>query len=475
MPEPLTFKIITDADDSGIKRYEKGMDGLNVSSRKTSAAINSLSRELLQAKSGADIASASAESLAHIFHQGIAGAVIIGGVKLVSDQIKGMGELVRGVGEETASAVKQLQRMGQPSNLQEAVKGVDMLDQKLDAVTKKLEGIQQGNWFAKLLAQVTGTTQELKAQEETLTRLRDAQIALGFAVEVQNAQSLEGLNAYQKGLEQNNLKLQERLVIAERITDTDLKAKAIQDAYRLSVIEANEFETKIEKQREEAQQKLNDLLQKRIDLQDQLAKAQQNEIIRQGELATLSAGIGGTSRGPGQNPTSFEIGLQKAADRAYQDQKRQEQEKQDKIIENELKAQGKANGKQDVQREKVRRAEEAAREKAKKEFEDPYKKQIEKTAKALQDNEIEINKQSNAIQDLGGSASSARSSINSMGSAAGDAASKLQSLASAIPGSSPRPFRDEFLNPPKGGKTLTDVYMLLEKTLDELKSYAHVK
>ena len=470
MPEPLTFKIITDADDTGVRKIDKGMGDLHVSSRKASAAINSFSREIMQAKSGADLASASAESLAHVFHQGIAGAVIIGGVKLVSDQIKGMGELLRGVGEETASAVKQLQRMGEPGNLQEAVKGADMLDQKLDAVTKKLEGIQQGNWFSKLLSQVTGTTDELKAQEETLTRLRDAQIAIGFAVEVQNAQSLEGLNSYQKGLEQNNIKLKERLVIAERITDSELKAKAIQDAYRLSVIEANDFETKIQKQQEEAQKKLNDLLQKRIDLQEQLQKAQQNEVIRQGELATSSAGVGGTSRGPGQNPTSFEIGLKKQADRAYQDQKKQEQEKQDEIIADELKAQGKAHGKQDVQREKVRRAEEAAREKAKKEFEDPYKAQIEKTTKALQDNESEIRNQAKEIQNLGGSASSAQSQINGMADAAGSAASALRSLASSGGGGK---FQDEFLNPPGGGKTLTDVYTLLEKNLIELKTYAH--
>jgi hypothetical protein len=470
MPEPLTFKIITDADDSGINKYQKSMDGLHVSSKKTSAAINSFSRELMQAKSGADVASASAESLAHIFHQGIAGAVIIGGVKLVSDQIKGMGELIRGVGEETASAVKQLQRMGEPGTLQEAVKGADMLDQKLDAVTKKLEGIQQGNWFSKLLSQVTGTTDELKAQEETLTRLRDAQIALGFAVEVQNAQSLEGLNSYQKGLEQNNIKLKERLVIAERITDTDLKNKAIQDAYRLSVIEANDFEIKIAKQQEEAQKKLNDLLQKRIDLQDQLAKAQQNEVIRQGELATKTAGVGGSLRGEGERQTSFEIGLGSAANRAYKQELNRAQEIQDMLIKADLRKQGSPTDKNAIQREKVARAEAAAREKARKEFEDPYQTQIEKTTKALQNNEAEIINQAKEIQNLGGSASSAQSNINSMASAAGDAASALRSLASAGGGGK---FQDEFLNPSGNGKTLSDVCELLEKNLTELKTYAH--
>ena len=471
MPEPLTFKIITDADDTGIRKYEKGLDGLNVSSRKTSAAINSLSREIMQAKSGADLASASAESLAHIFHQGIAGAVIIGGVKLMSDQIKGMGEMIRSVGEETATAVKQLQRMGEPGNLQEAVKGADMLDQKLDAVTKKLESIQAGNWFSKLLSKITGTTDELKSQEETLVRLRDSQIALGFALEVQNAQSLDGLTAYQKGLEQNNIKLKERIAIAERISDIDLRSKAIQDAYRLSVIEANDFQSKIDKQQEEAQKKLNDLLQKRIDLQDQLAKAQQNEIIRQGELAGLAS-----QAAPGQRKTSFEIGLNAAAERAYQKQRKQEQENQDKLIADQLKAQGKANGKQDVQREKARRVEEAAREKAKKEFEDPYQKQIEKTTKALQDNEAEIKNQAKEIQNLGGSASSAQTQIYALGSAADYAAGVLRSLTSSGGGGGTTGFQDGFLGGKEGeggGKTLGDIYNLLNDNLIELKTYAH--
>ena len=471
MPEPLTFKIITDADDSGVRKIDKGMGDLNISSRRASAAINSFSREIMQAKSGADLASASAESLAHIFHQGIAGAVIIGGVKLVSDQIKGMGELLRVVGEETAQAVKQLQRMGEPGNLQEAVKGADMLDQKLDAVTKKLEGIQQGNWFSKLLSQITGTTDELKAQEETLTRLRDAQIALGFAVELQNAQSLEGLNSYQRGLEQNNIKLKERLAIAERITDNELKTKAIQDAYRLSVIEANEFEIKISKQQEEAQKKLNELLQKRIDLQDQLNKAQQNEIIRQGELAMQSAGIGGTSRGPGQKPTSFETGLQKAADRAYQEQKRQEQQKQDEEIALDLYLKGGPGTrvtKQDIQREKVRRAEEASREKAKKEFEDPYQKQIEKTTKALQDNESEIKNQAKEIQNLGGSAALAQSQIKDMGNEATSTADAFRSIKADFD-----EFHNKFSEREKEGKTLSDIYDILKDNLIELKTYAH--
>jgi len=57
-----------------------------------------------------------------------------------------------------------------------------------------------------------------------------------------------------------------------------------------------------------------------------------------------------------------------------------------------------------------------------------------------------------------------------MADAAGSAASALRSLASSGGGGK---FQDEFLNPPEGGKTLTDVYTLLENNLIELKTYAH--
>ena len=467
MPEPLTFKIITDADDAGVRKIDKGMGDLHVSSRKASAAINSFSREIMQAKSGADLASASAESLAHVFHQGIAGAVIVGGVKLVSDQIKGMGEMIRGVGEETSSAVRQLQKMGEPANLQDAIKGADMMDQKLEAVTKKLEAINGGNWFTKLLGNITGTTEELKKQEETLTRIKDAQIAFGFAQELQNAQSLDGLTTYAKGLEQNNIKLKERLAIANRITDIDLRNKAIQDAYRLSVIEADDFEKKINKQREEAQNKLNDLLQKRIDLQDQLNKLQQNETIRQGEIAKLAS-----QAAPGQRKSSFETGLDRLAERAYQDQKKQEQEKQDKIIADELKAQGKASGKQDVQREKARRVEEAAREKAKKEFEDPYLKQIEKTTQALKDNEKEINAQAKTIKDLGGAISPVKEQMATLGSTSMVASQSVNLLSDAAKTAA------QNLGGIQGGggefiTKLEEIRVFLEKNLTELGKYAH--
>jgi hypothetical protein len=473
MPEPLTFKIITDADDSGIKKYEKGLDGLNISSKRTSSAINQFSSELLKAKSGADVASAGAESLAHIFHQGLFGAVVIGGAKLLSDQIKSMAEMIRGVGEETSAAVKQLQRMGEPGNLQDAVKGADMLDQKLDSVSKKLGEIKEGNWFSKILAQVTGTTDELKAQEATLTKIRDSQIAFGFAIEVQNAQSLQGLTTYQKSLEENNIKLKERLVIAERITDENLKQQARENAYQLSIIEAFNAEEKFAKQREDAEKQFQDLLEKRIDLQYELSQAIQNEVIQQGAIATRASGVGGTSRGAGQRASSFENQLKKDAERAYQDEKNRQGEKYDKLLAEELKAQGKSNDANAVQNEKIKRAEEAAREKAKKEFEDPYLKQIEKVTQALVNNEEQVIRQGNSIRSLGGSAKNAESQINKMASSIGNFANVLKKLPNF--GNNEAKLMNYGSSAFDNNGTLEEIRLLLKDNLEQMRTYTFVK
>jgi len=57
--EPLVFKIITDADDSGIKKYHRGLDDIDISGRKASTTIRSFVAELDQSTSGADFGSAA--------------------------------------------------------------------------------------------------------------------------------------------------------------------------------------------------------------------------------------------------------------------------------------------------------------------------------------------------------------------------------------------------------------------------------
>ena len=61
--------------DKAIAGTRAAVDGLKVSGQKASGALKSFSRELTNAKSGADVAAAGAESLSRILEKSLAGVV----------------------------------------------------------------------------------------------------------------------------------------------------------------------------------------------------------------------------------------------------------------------------------------------------------------------------------------------------------------------------------------------------------------
>lgn len=476
MPEPLTFKIITDADDSGIRKYDKSMEGLNVSSRRASAALNSFSRELLQAKSGADVASASAESLAHIFHQGIAGALVIGGFKIVSDQIKSMAEMIHGVGEETAGAVTQLKRMGEPGNLADAVKGADMLDQKLDAVTKKLEAIKGGNFFSKFLSDITGTTEELEKNRKTTQLLIDSQLALGFATEKQNAMRVSGATEEQKSAETINQKYAERVKIAERITDANARAGAMEDIQAIKSAETYDLKTKLLKKQE-------DQLNKIAEADEKLTKAREASATREGQIAQLLGAAGGSARGAGQRKTSFEIGMERASKQATQKEIQIQQENRMFDIAKRIGATTKdASGKEvisdrgAVQRELIRQTKDKAQIEVAQKYRNENAKALQDATKQQQDAYKSYNETKSVVDQLGGSVVKTDDAIKDLNQSIKDGKENMDLFNKAAAGGMA-------MGAVGGGagavtenpivQSLDDIYELLYETLNDLKTYAH--
>lgn len=86
------------------------------------------------------------------------------------------------------------------------------------------------------------------------------------------------------------------------------------------IIKKREEEAKIreesEKKIEESQKRLLDLTEKRVALEEKIARINDDILKKQAELAKQGAGLGGTMRGPGQRPTSYEEGFNKAVDQA---------------------------------------------------------------------------------------------------------------------------------------------------------------
>ena len=370
--ETLIFKIETQADDSGVRQYDKSLCGLDVSSKKASGALKSFSKGLLEAKSGADVAAAGAESLSRVLEKSLAGAVVVGGIKIISDQINKMSEVLRSSGEAASSAINQLERMGEIKGIDDATRAVGILNSSIDTTTKNLGAIRDGNWFTQITASITGTTEELNKLLKSQEYLRDVTIASGFAAERNNLEMMSRLNEEQKKYEAIQQALKKKLEIADQIQNAEAKAFAKNEANAIAGIETinltsslmaeqskkeeeaskqrqKEIDAQIKKEQELAatqQKRFNDLYnaevkaqeetQKRIDanlkaeqdladkrqsLQQDLGTAKAEQQIRNAGAAQETAASmtgGSASRGAGQRETSYETGLRNSIARAEQ-------------------------------------------------------------------------------------------------------------------------------------------------------------
>ena len=514
------LKIVTDADDSGVRKIQRGMGDLEVSTHKASHATKEFLRELSTVSDASDFASVALGSFSKVLGGSLAGTALIIGGKEIIDVFRSVSTIVDKSKESFDSLVEGLNKGGLPSTFQEGSAQASKLSDEIEKINKEIAQLSKGEealakgdlkgYFMGLAATITNSTEELIKLREEAKKLANERMLAGAKEELKTAKETVGLSPQE--MEQYKLKKQFEqdvdkasveagLILLEKY---NIDKAAIDDKYYLQKrqkeveatdglrkIRMDEFQAEIDsnnrktaaesaawlesmeqkkKEQEqiekiiETQDRLNDLIKKRIDLQEQLKKAQEAETIRQGELATMTAGVGGSLRGPGQRQTSFEIGLKRQADQAYKDQIRKEQENYDQQIANELKAKKQAYDKNAVQNEKVKRAEEAAREKAKKDFEDPYKKQIEKATEALNQNQLDIDKQNAALKSLGEQANTNTESLKNLSDQTVETTKSLKDLADAA---------KEGKGKDKSGEILDKIYKVLDDTLRELKTYAH--
>jgi len=505
--------------DKAIANTKTSIEGLRISGEKASGAFKNFSRSLAEARDASDVAASAANSLSSIVGKSLMGAFAVGGVKLFTDQINRMGESVKATATEAQQAFDNIEKAGQAMSLSEATSQVTQLDALLASTAKKLAELDRSP-FQNFIAGATGARNAMEELVGTSQKLRDVKLAEGLASENANAEFTSGLDQQSIQILKVNAEYEKRSKLAQTFIDKEAyriyqEASAAQKARETNAIidkgieersakerdasekrrknamdefqldqdsqnrkteaESKAFFEKLEYQKqlleqakkiEESELKLNDLLSKRIEIQDQLKQAQQGGTIRQGELSTMAAGLGGSLRGPGQPKTSFEIGLGVGAERAYQTEFRRQAERYSESIAEDLYIQG-GPGTQvrasNIQGEMIRRTEAAAREKARKQFEESYQKQIDKTTKALNDNQQQISRQSEALDKaIGG---------------AGKFAETMFDVS--------KNMVDNFLQPgaPPGGAemgeakretgSLSSIEKLLEKNFEELKAYAH--
>ncbi len=445
--------------DKAIAGTKTAIDGLNVSGQKARQAFTSFSRSLAEARDASDVAASAANSLSTIVGRSLMGAFAVGGIKIFTDQINRMGEDVKAVATSAQKAFDDIEKAGQAMSLAEARSQVSQIDALLDSTNKKIQDLDRSP-FQNFIAGATGARDAMESLVGTSQKLRDVKLAEGIASENANSEHLAGLDKQQLAIAKVNEEYVKRSKLAQTFTDaeayrifqeesagikvretnaiidkgieertqkereaSDIRRKNAMDEFQLEIdsqnrkteAESKAFFEKLERDKqvleqikkiEEAEQKLNDLVEKRVELEDALVKAKQNQTLRQGELATMTAGVGGSLRGPGQRQTSSEIGISRAADRAYQTELKRQAERYDEdiaeslFIDKMLKGEDPRVSKSEIQNEKQRRAESAATEKAKKQFEDSTKKDKDKATSDLKRNQKEIDKQKGEVDKL---------------------------------------------------------------------------
>jgi hypothetical protein len=396
--EPLVFKIETQADDSGVRKYEKSLDGVNVSSRKASGALKSFVQDIAQARDGTDVASAALGAFSRVLGSSLAGTGIIIAGKALIDAFAKIDEAVKQSEMAVSEAFAGMDKAGKAMSFAEATGQAKNFEGVAENIRKKIKEINDSP-FTSIIDNITQSTKLMDIQA-TIAENQAREIKrVGAESELAHLKKMQGLDAENKALELNSRALEKELDGIDAIKESET-ALAITRKYQMQADEIRskfaderskqesenadkrqkeiEAQIKAEKELAEAQQKrFNDLYdaeikaqeatQKRIDANNKAeeeAQKKTDELKENKKEQEKTVGAGGldlAGRGAGQRETSFQRGLRENIPRAQEQGRREAREAVNKDIGRQLKAEGKPSGAQDIQREISRRTLESER------------------------------------------------------------------------------------------------------------------
>jgi hypothetical protein len=215
-------------DNSGVDKAvagtERAVNRLSVSGQKAGAAFKNFSRSLAEARNASDVASSAAESLGQVVGKSLVGAVAIGAVKIFTDQITRMGEILKETATNAQKSFDDIEKAGQAMNLSEAIAQTSALDANITSINNKLAELNRSP-FQNFIAGATGARKELEGLLQTEQRLRDFKLAEGITTQNINDERLAGLNEEEKQLDAITEEYKKRNKIAETITDPAARAQ----------------------------------------------------------------------------------------------------------------------------------------------------------------------------------------------------------------------------------------------------------
>jgi hypothetical protein len=250
-------------DNSGVDKAvagtERAVKRLAVSGEKAGGAFKNFSRNLAEARNASDVASSAAESLTQIVGKSLMGAVAIGAVKIFTDQVNRMGEMLKETATNAQKSFDDIEKAGQAMSLSEAIAQTSAIDANITSINNKLTELNRSP-FQNFIAGATGAKAELEALVKTNQRLRDVKLAEGLASENANDALMEGLDAEEKKLRDIDNEYRKRQKLAQTITDPQASASFKKDAGEIMARQRNAILNKQAKDRAESQIKFDKMV-----------------------------------------------------------------------------------------------------------------------------------------------------------------------------------------------------------------------
>jgi hypothetical protein len=237
----------------------RSVERLGVTAQKARGAFKSFSRDLAQARDASDIASSAAGSLSMVLGRTLPGAIAIGAIGIFTDQIIKMKGAVDEAREKTKLATDNIKKLGEAANLSDAISQTSELDSNIKSLNAQLSKIESSP-FQNLIAGMMGSKKEMSDLVKASQKLRDSKLAEGITSENANDELLSGLDAESKKLYEIDAQYRKRSKMAESITDPKESQTFKRESGEIMARQRNAILDKQAKDRAESQIKFDKMV-----------------------------------------------------------------------------------------------------------------------------------------------------------------------------------------------------------------------
>jgi hypothetical protein len=214
---------------------------------------------LAQARDASDIASSAAGSLSMVLGRTLPGAIAIGAIGIFTDQILKMKGAVDEAREKTKLATENIKKLGEAANLSDAIAQTSELDSNIKSLNAQLSKIEASP-FQKLIAGMMGSKKEMDDLVKASQKLRDSKLAEGITSENANDELLNGLDAESKKLYEIDAQYRKRSKMAESITNPKESQTFKRESGEIMARQRNAILDKQAKDRAESQIKFDKMV-----------------------------------------------------------------------------------------------------------------------------------------------------------------------------------------------------------------------